>query len=145
MSSSGDNELNPWDAGNARAASVDLYNRRLLTAGLWLVSAVVCTLCFSPSHTRQAVSGVIAIGADPNTAAWWELAALPEIGEATAKAIVDYRSRVAVELSTTARQGDASEASNLAFRAPSDLDRVPGIGPKTVQRIARHLRFAERD
>ena len=58
---------------------------------------------------------------DINSADWTELAQLPEIGEALAKRIVEWRER----------QGP--------FTSYDDLDRVPGIGPKTLDRIRPYL------
>lgn len=56
---------------------------------------------------------------DFNSAAWPELAQLPGIGETLAKRIV------------------ASRVSEGPFVSVDDLQRVSGIGPKTIDRIAR--------
>jgi competence protein ComEA len=66
---------------------------------------------------------------NPNNAPWWELMVLPGIGETTARKIVEYR------------EGDARR--NPVFREPADLEPVPGIGPKSIQRIGPYLRFAD--
>ncbi len=66
---------------------------------------------------------------DPNTAPWWELMALPDIGESTARKIVEYR--------------EARADRAPVFRTAADLEPVPDIGPKTIARIASHLRFDE--
>ena len=58
---------------------------------------------------------------DVNRAAWHELAQLPDIGEVTARKIV------------------ASRKSQGPFADPDDLQRVRGIGPKTVERIRPYL------
>lgn len=58
-----------------------------------------------------------------NQADWPELMLLPGIGETMARRIVDWRER----------QGP--------FRAVADLEQVPGIGPRTAQRLATHLSF----
>lgn len=71
----------------------------------------------------------VQIKLDPNTAPWWELTLLPELGESTARAIVAYR------------EAHADRAP--VFRTPADLEPVPDIGPKTIQRIAPYLRFGE--
>ncbi len=68
-------------------------------------------------------------GVDPNTAPSWELSALPGIGEATAGKIVAFRA--------------ANADWAPVFRCPQDLEPVPDIGSKTIQRIARHLRFPD--
>jgi hypothetical protein len=76
---------------------------------------------------------------DPNTATWPELTHLPRIGEQIAKRIVEYRQ---------ARRpaADSASGSNMApsppvFTCPQDLAKVRGIGPKTVELIAPHLKF----
>lgn len=66
---------------------------------------------------------------NPNFAPWWELAALPGIGEGKARQIVAYREAHAHRLPV--------------FLTLSDLEPVPGIGSKTLQRIARYLRFED--
>ncbi len=64
---------------------------------------------------------------DVNRASWPELAQLPRIGETLARRIV------------------ADRESQGAFRTPDDLQRVRGIGIKTVARIAPHLAGFEID
>jgi len=59
---------------------------------------------------------------DINTADWTELMQLPEIGEALARRIVDWRKRKG------------------PYTSIDDLDRVPGIGPKTLEQIRPYLR-----
>jgi competence protein ComEA len=59
---------------------------------------------------------------DINTADWTELLQLPQIGEALARRIVDWRKR----------EGP--------FTSIDELDRVPGIGPKTLDQIRPYLR-----
>lgn len=66
---------------------------------------------------------------DPNTATWAELASLPGIGEVLAKRIVEYR------------QGKAGRPDKVVFRQPADLEAVRGVGPKTVAKLAKHLKF----
>ena len=66
---------------------------------------------------------------DPNTAPRWKLTALPDIGEGTARKIVEYR--------------EVHADRSPVFRRPDDLQSVPGIGPKTIQRISPYLRFNE--
>lgn len=63
---------------------------------------------------------------DPRTATAREFEALPGIGPAIARRIVEARAR------------------GLRFERPTDLARVRGIGPRTVSRIAPYLDFTDR-
>ena len=63
---------------------------------------------------------------DPQTASARALEALPGIGPAIARRIVEARARGAV------------------FDRPDDLRRVRGIGPRTVARLAPYLDFTGR-
>lgn len=99
-------------------------HRGAILGTLWLLTTlgIVRALLhmgtpLTAEHVRQ--------GVDPNAAPWWELTLLPEIGPETARSIVKRRSR----------SGDPG------FRTPIDLTRVRGIGPRTIERIGRHLRF----
>lgn len=60
---------------------------------------------------------------DLNSATQAELELLPGIGPATARAIIDFRSRVG------------------AFKSIDDIDKVPGIGQKTLERVRPFLRL----
>jgi len=59
---------------------------------------------------------------DINTADWTELMQLPEIGETMARRIVESRQQ----------QGP--------FKSREDLQRVRGIGPRTMEKIRPYLR-----
>jgi competence protein ComEA len=59
---------------------------------------------------------------DPNTATAEELATLPEVGPAMAKAILDKR-------------------AEKPFTKPEDLLDVKGIGPKTLAKMKPRLKF----
>lgn len=99
---------------------------------LFVLLAVLIVLSawrFAPRVGVPLDSSVVRRGVDPNTAPWWELTALPEVGESTARQVVAYR------------EAHADRAP--VFRQPPDLEPVPDIGPKTIQRIAPHLRFEE--
>ena len=72
-------------------------------------------------------AGLYANQLDPNTASFQALAQVPGLGEARARAIVEYR--------TNCRQSPA-------FTQPSDLRKVKrGIGPQTIARLAPFLAF----
>lgn len=68
---------------------------------------------------------------DVNRATWWELTTVRRIGEVTARKIVARREIIRRQ---PGRPGPP-------FRSAADLDAVPGIGPKTIARIAPYLRF----
>ncbi len=68
---------------------------------------------------------------DADTAPWWELTVLPQIGPAIAGEIVRYRE--------SKRAGESDHVGSRVFSRPRDLMRVRGIGPKTVERIKDEL------
>lgn len=72
---------------------------------------------------------------DPNIAVWWELTALPRVGESIARGIVAHREAVRA----------SSPSAKPVFTRPEDLAAVRGIGPITVRRLAPHLYFSNRD
>jgi competence protein ComEA len=90
----------------------------LITAS-WLASGGLSggLVNFDAAEPLQAKSRT-----DINSADWTELAQLPEIGEALAKRIVAWRER------------------HGRFASLEDLDRVPGIGAKTLDRLRPYLR-----
>jgi DNA uptake protein ComE-like DNA-binding protein len=53
---------------------------------------------------------------------------LPQVGSGLAKDIVAFREQ---------------SKERRPFRRAADLEEVPGIGPKTVHRLAKYLRFDE--
>ena len=69
---------------------------------------------------------------NPNTATMEELARVPQLGEARARRIIDYRE---------ARKGTAAEG--VVFRQAADLDNVPGIGAKLIGEFEPFLEFPE--
>ncbi len=99
---------------------------------LWVITGV--TLSPRLWHHRavqnpQQLTGEI----NPNRASWWELSLLPEIGETTARLIVRFRME--------AGEKDDREVDDPAFGDASDLEKIRGIGPKTVAKIAPYLTF----
>lgn len=71
---------------------------------------------------ERATPQAVAFEVDINAADWPELTALPNVGETLAKRIVESRRQ----------QGP--------FADLEDLQRVPGIGPKTLEQIRPYLR-----
>ena len=108
----------------------------LLLLALWLI--MLHTIWNGPERSASpTVEHLPALSAvNPNTAPWWELAMLRRVGFGLAHEIVDYRRSVA-----------AVRGLNYdppAFWHPSDLQKIRGIGPKTIAVIADELCFTER-
>ena len=75
-----------------------------------------------PPTTTTAIAGASSgIVLDVNTAAWWELDALPGVGETLARRIVEDRKR------------------NGPFASLDDLSRIRGISTATVSRWRPYL------
>ncbi len=118
----------------------ELRHRRRQTAfavtGL-LVVTIAALLLNRPCAFEERASVVqnhlakLEQGVDPDSAAWFELAQLPGLGETLAKRIVAFRER--------ARTG--REQSGRVFTRPADLMQVSGVGGRTVHRIGPFLRF----
>ena len=106
--------------------SYDPVATSIVVLGLVLgIASLRFALAAKPSEPLPPAVNAI----NPNTAPWWELTALPDIGEGTARKIVEYR--------------EAHADRSPVFRRPDDLEPVPGIGPKTIRRISPYLHFAE--
>jgi DNA uptake protein ComE-like DNA-binding protein len=69
---------------------------------------------------------------DPNTASEAELAAIPELGEKRAQAIVDFREKF-----------QARHPNQFAFHRPSDLEQISGIGAATAETMEPYLIFPQ--
>ena len=120
-------ELEPEDGGRLRP----LLRRadQLAVALVIAFSLLLITISLIYRHRRH--DGIIEIDRSPprqvqflvdiNRADWPELTLLPGIGPTLARRIIESRERAG------------------AFRNTDDLQRVPGIGPKTVARIAPYL------
>jgi DNA uptake protein ComE-like DNA-binding protein len=98
----------------------------------WFVVAV-CLARVGLRETERLPTTLTGNLVDPNHAPWWEMTVLPEIGPAIARQIVDFRE--------AQRIGERATSDEVIFKSASDLDRVRGIGPKTIARLAPHLRF----
>ena len=102
----------------------------------FIVAVIVCVLLsafFASSgfsKTQQKCEIILEGRINPNVAPASSLARLPGVGITRAGAIVDYRS------SFSGQRDDKQ-----AFVDCNDLDKVKGIGPKTVQHISRWLKF----
>jgi len=100
----------------------------------FVIAASVCVLFSMGFVGFRAASGGCEIELErrvnPNDAPIASLVRLPGIGIARAEAIAAYRE-------------EFSEQNNgtLAFQNPNDLQKVKGIGPKTVENISEWLKF----
>ncbi|MHC4791710.1 MAG: ComEA family DNA-binding protein [Planctomycetota bacterium] len=91
---------------------------------------VICFILSILSDERQISEITLENRINPNEAAVASLVRLPGIGAGRAEAIVAYRQNF------TKRNENMS-----AFQHPSDLQKVKGIGPKTVEKTKDWLKF----
>jgi competence ComEA-like helix-hairpin-helix protein len=84
----------------------------------------------NPQLSESPNANKLANHIDPNTATQAELAEIPELGEKRAESIVEYR-----------RQYLTRYPNHAPFNSPSDLERIPGIGPATVENMTSYLEF----
>ena len=105
------------------------------------VISVCVAVCFSCGFVSNLVGSGSAFSRceielesriNPNDAPVASLVRLPGIGMARAGAIVAYRQR---------SQFIGKDSNSPAFRNCDDLQKVSGIGPKTVQSINEWLKF----
>ena len=106
-----------------------LYLMILLLAALWVARwRDPVLLPDPPTDGPRAVE--LATRLDPNTADAAALSALPGLGEAKARAIVDYRAAHA-----------ARHRGRPVFRTARDLLPIKGIGVSTVNNLEPYLTF----
>ena len=92
----------------------------VLTGGALYASRVserAPKVVYSASLEEVAAESEDSLTVNINTADVEELDGLPEVGPATAEAIIEYR------------------RANGLFRSVSELEEVPGIGPATLEKI----------
>ena len=102
-------------------------------AAAFIIAALLCFLFgmfFAASYFVKIKSSCEVILTDkinPNTAPLASLQRLPNIGLKRAAAIIEYRRN--------------ADSGTVAFRTYADLQKIKGIGPKTVESIEPLLRF----
>jgi competence protein ComEA len=97
---------------------------------LIVLSLLLSILFVQGSFKMNAPSDTVALQdkINPNIATAGSLTRLPGIGRAKADAIISYRN-------------NNLQSSPKPFKQPSDLDKIPGIGPKIIGDISGHLSF----
>ena len=125
-------------AGNSRTRPLTIHdmkqtsqNRIQAFAFVISISAAICLACGFISNVRgdRSQTGRLENRINPNSAPAGSLVRLPGLGVGRAGAIVTYRENL------------SREGSKTAFKDYDDLQKVPGIGPKTVQSISEWLKF----
>lgn len=102
---------------------IALGARHRAQLGVATVCAVACLLASRPVQPDITLDrDAVRLRIDPNAAPRAELMLLPDIGPSLADAIIESRARE-------------------PFRSPADLDRVRGIGPKTLAGVTPWLSF----
>ena len=76
---------------------------------------------------RAETTEILTVSINPNTAEVASLVRLPGIGPSRARDIVAYR--------------NSSEIDKPAFKCASDMEKIKGIGPKTVEKLKPYLTF----
>ena len=101
----------------------------------FVISVCMCVLfslgfIFGFGNVRQPAGVELESRINPNDAPAASLIRLPGIGAARALAIVAYR-----------EDFSKKDSNNPAFRNCDDLQKVKGIGPKTIQNMSEWLKF----
>ncbi len=117
----------------------EVGRRRALAAIACLVFAIamlaISLTRFALPPGAQTIDGPTELrvrnGVDPNTAAWYEIAQLPGVGEGLARRIVQFRQRPI----------EGGRSTDRRFRTASDLTAVKGLGRATAARLRPYLRF----
>ena len=107
------------------------WNRRHIAVST-TAALLACVLCvvFSVSYSgRAGGDGTVVVNEriNPNTAEAGSLMRLPNIGPKRAEAIIAYRNSVG--------EGE------IAFETAQDMEKIRGIGPKTVEGMKSELCF----
>lgn len=112
-----------------RAPRTPLPGACLGIAAALLAAHVTCCLTAAPApRVDPPRRAQMALRLDPNLANAADLQLLPGIGPKLAQNIITFRE---------------ASADAPAFRAADDLDGVPRIGPRTVERLRPFLRFPD--
>jgi competence ComEA-like helix-hairpin-helix protein len=130
-------DISSLSMNNYQENSNDKHKRAAGALAAIFLTGLVLSLCFAfpilrssdfgePSQAKKVVfvqTGKL----NPNIASASELAELPSLGPAKARAIVEYR--------------QSQIGNENAFKNADDLENVKGIGSKTVEKIKPWLEF----
>ncbi len=111
----------------------DHGERTAMQSAAFVTAVIVCcvfAVFFSALHFVRAAGNcdfVLDEKINPNTACTGSLIRLPNVGPSRAMAIIEYRS--------------SCDAAERAFETGADLQKIKGIGPKTVESITPWLCF----
>ncbi|MHC4214028.1 MAG: ComEA family DNA-binding protein [Planctomycetota bacterium] len=122
-------------AGDSRIGQTAFMTERIQCAAFFIVVSVCMVLgVFFSSVKFLSVSSGVSIQTEPrvnpNHAPLASLVRLPGVGISKAASIIEYRESLA-----------SIQPGSVAFCSSDDLEEVPGIGPKTAERISVWLRF----
>ena len=112
---------------------IDSRQSRIQSAAFVIAASIA--VCFSIGFATSSLSESRACEVklesriNPNDAPEASLVRLPGIGISRAAAIVAYR------------ENTAQSDNTPAFQNPNDLQKIKGIGPKTVENISQYLKF----
>lgn len=117
-----------YDMSDTRQNKIQLF--------AFVIAASMCALfsvCFTASgqlEVGQSCETELASRINPNDASAASLVRLPGVGVVRAEAIVAYRENFS-------KQNNGKPA----FETIDDLQKIRGIGPKTVENISQYLEF----
>ena len=118
-----------------KQSGLDVKGRQIQTQTTALIVALLVCCVFTMSlatsyfiHAAPTERIVLDNRVNPNTDSVESLMRLPNIGPSRAEAIVEYRRQFAVE-------------GKPVFKIATDLGKIKGIGPKTVEKIKPWLCF----
>jgi competence ComEA-like helix-hairpin-helix protein len=122
-------------AGDSRIGQTAFMTERIQCAS-FLIVVVVCMVAgvFFSSDKLLSLCSSVSIETEPrvnpNDAPLASLVRLPGVGISKAASIIEYREGLA-----------RSRPGSVVFGSIDDLEDVPGIGPKTAERISVWLKF----
>ena len=112
-------------------------SRGLLILLIMLLLLLAVRLVLNPQKIPESAALInsspdrLADKIDPNLATESELAAIPDLGEIRAAAIIAYRQNFQL-----------AHPNHTAFRQLSDLEQIRGIGPSTAENLSPYLIFS---